>query len=1436
MKFLLQAAINLLIIAVNCQQDCNESKLKAYILTAPSVFDSGSTEKICMTFVGIYSNGKVSFKLEDSGKVVAKDLVNINKGESQCVQLSVPVIRAKTAVLSVSGRFINGYSFSNKSTVNIRKTADIVLIQTDKVVYKTSQLVRIRLLHLTSDLLPTSKKITLVTIEDPSKTRVSQFTDPQSQSYIYNLAYKLSDRPKIGNWTINVEDEDKTRTSKVFVVQDYILPKFNVEITSPKSVTPSFKSIEYKICAEYMYEEPVIGKVTTYVTFVSTKANVKSMSSQSYEATIDGCTKITVTRNNFNFGGKDISHFDSVKFNAEVTETGTGHKKSSTVTKQLRSPINLFYISAPFFKPGLPYIGKMYLEDTDGNPVEGETIWIEIVFISRLRPNGYKPTTNKIVSNKGGIALFTIPAQDELAQKFQIKISTNNYPQQQYHYFGLIKPSGVVMPKAIIETIRPWYSPSHSFISIYGPTKALRCNNKAYFEVHMTKSTVSHLQSENIIIHYQVMSRNNIIIQSSVSIKKSQLIQAKSSMQFEISFNIEPTMSPKLEILVYYVTLKREIVSDSEAFIVEKCFEHKPEMNFTKTKVTPGSKTTINLKADPNSMCSIYMTDKSAQLHQGSQFNPYKIFYIINRTPIICPAEEDFTPCKQKDPQLGNFARNLNILQSRAAFDAAGLMTMSDLGIELNPCQPDQVINGGGRLQSAGLNDVLSDTINYEDLIDVYDYKSIPEVDVRNFFPETWLWEIVPINQMGQATLERTVPHSMTKWIGNAFCISKTAGLGVSPLTSIISYQHVSMFLDLPDSATQGETVTATVTIHSYFPRCFPIQLTMLSNEKFGLTAGSNVVQLCICGKKPHFYKYHIQVKAAGKINVNVTLSSLPSTNSKVCAGQPTSEVWAHDSISKPITVNVAAIPKESTHSDWICAKGKSTTVKLNLPIPATAIRTLPIQTRALVTGDVMAPSIIYMNALVYLPGGCAEQTMKSFGPLVYMVSYLQKTKQLTIGVKNQAIQRIKKGYSNELRWKLSDGSYECWGRKNIGGSVWLTAFVIKSFVAAKNLVYIDPNIISSGINFILKKQNRDGCFYENDQHKSHHKEIKGGIGQGENSIYALTLYVTIALLESSAANNNVVKNVFNCIAKDTYPSTYRRAMKAYALALAGKTTEAETLITNLEKNSNKQGTSTYWTSGSKEVTIETTAYVLLAIATLRTKHIQLGSQIARWLISQRNGHGGFTSTQDTVIGIQALEMFTSQVAQKSTDMTVKIKTDNSQQLVTVHGNNRLATKNIPINGNTVDVETTGSGCVLVQFTTTYYSGGNNIAKSFYIDVTVKPNAGSTDKITKKTLHICVKYQAGSEKSNMAIVDIAFPTGYEADNQFNNLKNLGINLGNWESRKCGVILYFGFISQKLTCFDLVITETSKVENRVRSIIKVYDYYQPELESSLEYAV
>ena len=86
---------------------------------------------------------------------------------------------------------------------------------------------------------------------------------------------------------------------------------------------------------------------------------------------------------------------------------------------------------------------------------------------------------------------------------------------------------------------------------------------------------------------------------------------------------------------------------------------------------------------------------------------------------------------------------------------------------------------------------------------------------VRQFFPETWLWQEITVGADGRSSLQVTVPDSITTWMLRAVAISKDKGLGIAE-DQLRAFQPFFLTIDLPYSAIRGEEFPVQVAIYNY--------------------------------------------------------------------------------------------------------------------------------------------------------------------------------------------------------------------------------------------------------------------------------------------------------------------------------------------------------------------------------------------------------------------------------------------------------------------------------------------------------------------------------------------------------------------------------------------------------------------------------------------
>lgn len=82
---------------------------------------------------------------------------------------------------------------------------------------------------------------------------------------------------------------------------------------------------------------------------------------------------------------------------------------------------------------------------------------------------------------------------------------------------------------------------------------------------------------------------------------------------------------------------------------------------------------------------------------------------------------------------------------------------------------------------------------------------SKPKLKLRNYFPESWLFELVVTGKNGVFSREMYSPHTMTEWQGEAVCINREEGLGVASPQPLLVTQDFFTQLSLPYSVKRGE-------------------------------------------------------------------------------------------------------------------------------------------------------------------------------------------------------------------------------------------------------------------------------------------------------------------------------------------------------------------------------------------------------------------------------------------------------------------------------------------------------------------------------------------------------------------------------------------------------------------------------------------------------
>ena len=183
---------------------------------------------------------------------------------------------------------------------------------------------------------------------------------------------------------------------------------------------------------------------------------------------------------------------------------------------------------------------------------------------------------------------------------------------------------------------------------------------------------------------------------------------------------------------------------------------------------------------------------------------------------------------------------------------------------------------------------------------------------------------------------------------------------------------------------------------------------------------------------------------------------------------------------------------------------------------------------------------------------------------------------------------------------------------------------------------------------------------------------------------------------------------------------------------------------------------------------VETTGYAVLALIE-HGDRIAAGSA-ARWLVSQRNAFGGFGSTQDTVVGLQALIRFAAR-ARFDVDTTVTLTSGNWKKTVTIDETNADVVRilDVPV-GQPIRISAEGKGEVVAQVVRRFNRPevDRQPVEMFQIDVDYSADHIEVDD--RITVSADVRFTPPASiydgpdgvQAGMVVLDISVPTGFAA--------------------------------------------------------------------------
>ncbi|CAL4151201.1 unnamed protein product, partial [Meganyctiphanes norvegica] len=174
-----------------------------------------------------------------------------------------------------------------------------------------------------------------------------------------------------------------------------------------------------------------------------------------------------------------------------------------------------------------------------------------------------------------------------------------------------------------------------------------------------------------------------------------------------------------------------------------------------------------------------------------------------------------------------------------------------------------------------------------------------------------------------------------------------------------------------------------------------------------------------------------------------------------------------------------------------------------------------------------------------------------------------------------------------------------------------------------------------------------------------------------------------------------------SCITNASRTTYYTEALSAYALALSSDENATSFIMSAYKLVISEDDSPSI--SVSTSVLVEAMSYVLLAMLTMSGNYVAEIATLIRIITKHSNGEGGFVSTQDTVVALQALAKY-SEVFKPSDDSSLEVDVTRGEENWTfnVDDSNQLLVQIESMDvkdmsAYNVSVTATGEGCALVS-------------------------------------------------------------------------------------------------------------------------------------------
>uniref|UniRef100_A0A673NCW8 Complement C4-like n=1 Tax=Sinocyclocheilus rhinocerous TaxID=307959 RepID=A0A673NCW8_9TELE len=1447
-----------------------------FLITAPSVFHVGVKEPVWIQLGEALLGKPVSCQLETEMRVPmsARETKTISKkGQFEAVTLEVfenkisdlKSINGEPPYLNLACE-VDGQKWQTR--VLVSKHSGYIFIQTNQPIYNPTQRVWFRIFTLDHSMRPKSE-IVYIYIYVSKKVRLHFIL----QWPYYSITVHLSTEPGVWKITAHYKGDEKNAAVREFKVQKFVLPSFGVSIHSEKAfLLVNAEIFTFTIKALYTYGKTIDGGFhcrfgikkdesennAGEIEFIKGLEKTGSVKGGHAEITV----KMSDLSQKLNSTLEELEATQAQFYIAvTVTDILSGEvQESEAFLPVVLSPYNVdLSRTRSFYTPTFPFQAVVTIRHPNGSPAEGIQVNLDV--------SSTKEKSVDIKTNKEGIAFYIFNLEGTPPS---VSNSCKMCVFLQILSRGMLRSASSVASGSEVKIsihISPEMIPSFRVIAFYYDT-------------------------------------NGDIIADSVWVDVEDKCEGK--LKLHGYHKYQPDDTAELDIDVG--TQKNAKVA---LLVVDKAIYALGAQN----KLTPKQVFTSMQSYDLG--CSYAGGENTAAV-----FNDAGLAFISHSTTIRSMMRKGFS-CES------GFRRNKRSIDIQAEMARKGikaeLQKCCRHGFTLIPmkftCE-----ERAKRVSKTESNDCVKAfqeccefatklrnkkrkedqrtehgrTVNSNEIEEFLDFEI---QTIRRYFPPSFEFKQIDVKEKVRHKIH--LPHSITTWEIQALSLSPSHGFCVVESVDLTVFKSLFISLRLPYSVKRFEQlsiVALVVQMEQVDGLCSP-----------GSASSSSAVRISLAPQSSQTVTFLAIPMKTGEIPITIELYEVEEE-----------EKMRVDAIQKMLLVKNEGVEMREELTYFINLDGRSDRRLFingffpNNTVPETDVN-LFVKLEEVVFAQSTAVPLLSpskVENLVRAPKGCGEQTMIFMSPTALSIRYLDKSQrwlELEAGSRDKALDFIEQAYERILTFKKPDGSYGAW--LNHPTSTWLTALVVKvlSLVAERQIEtleqqgttekMISQEDIRHAVTYLIKTQSSDGSF--TDANPVYHREMQGGIGGVEQDA-SLTAFITIALcrslpfLDKEVTDKKSISRATDFLLKrvDDLKRPYALAITAYCLSVC-LTDRTQSLSAWRKLRSLAKPECLVWQDDENirlvneaktsrvppgvALTVETTAYALLTA--LAQNDLITANAAACLLSSQENYEGGFKSTQDTIMGLEALSEYALSipevpVSKINAQFTVQGRSE-MEKLLLEKNENKVETELKRLVGMGIDVNLSGEGKAKMKVAKAYFTlkEDSNCA-DLSINVTVKGkveytiqesynyydyeqaeerkeeedlprtaiewfDARSRQKreTTQNTQDevvytVCVSHTQGRNLSGMAIADITLLSGFDAiSTDLEKLKDLVDRyISHYELTRGRVLLYFNEIDGGEACIAFGAKQTVAIGLVQPAPATFYDYYEPDRRCSVLYSV